>query len=381
MIHERLVEEYGFDGTYQRVKLFVGEVRPGILAAAGTGEAGAGLHRRFEVVRGLPRARWTGAMRAMCWPTSASQRVLVPSDTVRSRDPFCCFTTRQDLGMFFDCHRRAFAHFGGVPATLVYDRTKTVVKRHVRPGEAVPVHPQAAAFAEHYGFTIDVLAAYRPTGKGRVERQVRIVREHVLAGRRFDSLAELDSAFTAWLPIRRDQTHRTHGQPIGERAEIERQALRPLPERPYLVAEQHLRRVGKDCLVSFEGSAYSVPAARVQAGMRVAVRASVGTVSIHTLVPDPDGGTLLASIPAPSSTGSGSWTPGTGRACPTGAPARSPWTRPPARPTRRPGRSGRWTRWTCCGNGGPRPRSPPAAAVLTSTRVSPKGVPDEPARR
>jgi hypothetical protein len=214
-----------------------------------------------------------------------------------SRDPFCCFTTRQDLGTFFDCHRRAFAHFGGVPATLVYDRTKTVVKRHVRPGEAVPVHPQAAAFAEHYGFTIDVLAAYRPTGKGRVERQVRIVREHVLAGRRFDSLAEADAAFTAWLPIRRAQTHRTHGQPIGKRAEIERQALRPLPDRPYLVAEQHLRRVGKDCLVSFEGSAYSVPAARVQAGMRVAVRASVGTVSIHTLVPDPHGGTLLAEHP------------------------------------------------------------------------------------
>ncbi len=30
-----------------------------------------------------------------------------------SRDPFCCFTTSQDLQTFFDCHRRAFAHFGG----------------------------------------------------------------------------------------------------------------------------------------------------------------------------------------------------------------------------------------------------------------------------
>ncbi len=42
------------------------------------------------------------------------------------------------------------------------------------------LHPEAAAFAEHYGFVIDPLAAYRPTGKGRVERQVLIVREHVL---------------------------------------------------------------------------------------------------------------------------------------------------------------------------------------------------------
>ena len=47
------------------------------------------------------------------------------------------------------------------------------------------------------GRTIDVLAAYRPTGKGRVERQVLIVRDHVITGRAFDSIAELDRAFAA----------------------------------------------------------------------------------------------------------------------------------------------------------------------------------------
>jgi transposase len=119
-----------------------------------------------------------------------------------SRDPFSCFTTSMDLATFWDCHRRAFAHFGGVPGSIVYDRTKTVIKRQVAPRLAVPLHPEAAAFAEHYGFTIDVLAAYRPTGKGRVERQVSIVRDHVIAGRSFDSIAELDGAFATWLPIR-----------------------------------------------------------------------------------------------------------------------------------------------------------------------------------
>ncbi|WP_442693077.1 hypothetical protein [Streptomyces pseudogriseolus] len=32
---------------------------------------------------------------------------------LNSREPFCCFTTSQDLQTFVDCHRRAFAHFGG----------------------------------------------------------------------------------------------------------------------------------------------------------------------------------------------------------------------------------------------------------------------------
>jgi len=140
-----------------------------------------------------------------------------------------------------------------------------------------------------------VLAAYRPTGKGRVERQVAIVGDHVLTGRRFTTLAEADAAFTGWLPIRRAQTHRTHGQLIGERAAADRAALAPLPAAPYLVCERHLRRVGKDCLVSFAASLYSVPARRVRAGQRVEVRAGAGVVAVHALAVD--GGQLLAAHP------------------------------------------------------------------------------------
>jgi hypothetical protein len=203
-----------------------------------------------------------------------------------SRDPFTCFTTSMDLATFWDCHRRAFAHFGGVPGSIVYDRTKTVLKRHVALGVAVPLHPEAAAFAEHYGFTIDVLAAYRPTGKGRVERQVNIVRDHVMAGRSFDSVAELDGAFAAWLPIRRGQVHRTHGQVIIARAGVDRAALSPLPDRPYLVTDKHLRRVGKDALVSFEASSYSVPARQVRAGQRVQLQVDGENVTTRALPAD-----------------------------------------------------------------------------------------------
>ncbi|HEV8557586.1 MAG TPA: hypothetical protein VGR06_14440 [Actinophytocola sp.] len=86
-----------------------------------------------------------------------------------------------------------------------------MVRRHVAPGVAVPLHPEAVAFAGHYGFAIGVLAACRPTGRGRVEWQADIVREHVLAGRLFGSLTEVQAAFAAWVPMRRAQVHRTHG--------------------------------------------------------------------------------------------------------------------------------------------------------------------------
>ena len=184
VICERLTAGYGYAGSYQRVKMHVAEVRPKIAAElAGDENPLAGLHRRFEVV--------AGAQAQVDWGEEAG--VLIGTPKIYSfhmvlsysRDPFCCYTARTDLATFFACHIRAFEYFGGVPGSVVYDRTKTVVKRHVAPGMAVPLHPEAVAFAGHYGFDVDVLAAYRPTGKGRVERQVEIVRAHVLAGRAF----------------------------------------------------------------------------------------------------------------------------------------------------------------------------------------------------
>jgi transposase len=288
VIHERLVAEHGFTGHYQRVKVFLAEARPRTAAEPAERDENplTGLHRRFEVV--------PGAQAQVDWGDEGDLLAHVGIGAVYSfhmtlsysRDPFTCFTTSMDLATFWDCHRRAFAHFGGVPGTIVYDRTKTVVKRHVAPGVAVPLHPEAAAFAEHSGFVIDVLAAYRPTGKGRVERQVVIVRDHVIAGRSFDTLAELDGAFETWLPIRRAQVHRTHGQVIGVRAEADRAALGPLPEQPYLVTDKHLRRVGKDALISFEASFYSVPAKAVRAGQRVQLSVEPDTVTIRALGAD-----------------------------------------------------------------------------------------------
>src|SRR4051794_22658494 len=308
VIHERLVAEYGFTGSYQRVKVFLAEARPRITAelAASDDNPLDGLHRRFEVIPGAQAQVDWGDEGGVLAHAGVPRVYSFHMTLSHSRDPFVCFVTSMDIATFFDCHRRAFAHFGGVPGSLVYDRTKTVVRRHVAPGAAVPLHPEAAAFAEHYGFAIDVLAAYRPTGKGRVERQVAIVRDHVLAGRSFDSVEELDAAFAAWLPIRRAQTHRTHGQVIGVRAEVDRAALRPLPTTPYLVADRHLRRVGKDALISFEASLYSVPARRVRPGQRVQLQVDGEAVTIRALPTEtgPGGSGWLATHPRARERGS-----------------------------------------------------------------------------
>ena len=119
---------------------------------------------------------------------------------------------------------------------------------------------------------------------------MQIVRDHVLAGRSFGSMAAVQQAFNDWLPIRRRQVHRTHGPVIGVRAEADRAALAPVPTTPYLVCERFLRRVGRDCLISFAASYYSVPARQVHAGQRVEIRVGAdsdaggaGTLTVHQL--------------------------------------------------------------------------------------------------
>ena len=143
VIHERLVAEHGFDGHYQRVKMYVAEARERLARDIEVESGLHGHHRRFEVVAGAQaQVDWgdEGEIQTVTGPLRVSSFHMA---LAYSRDPFCCFTAAQDLGTFWDCHRRAFAHFGGVPAVIVYDRTKTVVRRHVGRGQQTPLHPEA----------------------------------------------------------------------------------------------------------------------------------------------------------------------------------------------------------------------------------------------
>ncbi|WP_371674174.1 integrase core domain protein [Streptomyces sp. NBC_00289] len=107
----------------------------------------------------------------------------------------------------------------------------------------------------------------------------------------------MDAAFSAWVPRRRDQIHKTHREVIGIRAARDHAALKPLPPTPYLVAERHLRPVGKDCLVAFGGNLYSVPARKVRPRQLVEIRATKSQVMLHSTVPDASGETLLSTHP------------------------------------------------------------------------------------
>jgi hypothetical protein len=183
-----------------------------------------------------------------------------------SRDSFCALTGSQDLVTFWACHRAAFAHFGGVPREVLYDRTKTVVRVHVGRerslGENV-FHPEALASAHHYGSSLKLCKAYRPQTKGKVESDVPYVRERLLRAHSFTSHEHANQAWLSWNEdVARPRVHGTHGELVAVRGERDRAALGPEPPTPDLVVERTTRVVARDGLFSFEGRRYAVPDAR-----------------------------------------------------------------------------------------------------------------------
>lgn len=110
---------------------------------------------------------------------------------------------------------------------------------------------------------------YPPRGTSRAGTQPRAITDEVAALIEDMLRADVDlpvsviherlaSDHAVTVNHQRVKIYRTHGQVIGERAVADHAALTPCPAQPYLVADTHLRRVGRDCLVSFESSRYSV---------------------------------------------------------------------------------------------------------------------------
>ena len=157
----------GSPGPTSGSRCLLAEARPRWIAAEPGRAGAAGVHRRFEAVPGR-RPRSTGATKVLAH--AGSGEVYSFHMTLsHSRDLFMCFTTSIDHGDVLGLPPggvRPLRRGPGRRSSMTAPRPSS---NAMSPrGLAVPLHPQSAAFAAHYGFTIDVLAAYRPTGKGRV---------------------------------------------------------------------------------------------------------------------------------------------------------------------------------------------------------------------
>ena len=163
------------------------------------------------------------------------------------------FTRSMKLPVLLQCHKNAFAFFGGWPRAILYDNMKQVRLSQQQ------LHPQFLDFANHYGFGIKTHQPYRPRTKGKVERVVDYVKDNFLNGRCFADFADLNAQALHWLNSTANvRLHATTKQrPIDLLVKEELTSVSSIA--PYLVGQQVQRQAGWDALVRFERSRYSIP--------------------------------------------------------------------------------------------------------------------------
>ena len=259
-IHEKLMEQ-GCDCKYTIVSQYVATRKADLNEKATV---------RFETMPGLQGQ--------VDWGFFENYKVLENGESRKlycflmvlgySRMRYIEFVTDMSTTTLIKCHINAFRYFDGYPEEILYDNMKqVVVKRMLKQSES-ELNKQFEDFAGFYGFKPILCRPYRGQTKGKAERTVRYVRENFMVGIRYHSLADLNSQAHAWCNKINARIHgTTNERPIDRLPE---ENLLPL-RREYIVDKINLRRVEKDCLISYAGNKYSVPAEYVGRDVTVIV--------------------------------------------------------------------------------------------------------------
>ncbi|MEE8166253.1 MAG: IS21 family transposase [Myxococcota bacterium] len=248
-IHEMIVAR-GYRGSVQQTRRLVRRLRPRPAAEA---------YLRLRTLPGeQAQVDWGhfGQVKVGRAERPLSAFVMVLS---WSRALHVLFTLDQTMESFLRGHVLAFEYFGGAARTLLYDNLKTAVL--ARQGNAIEFHPRLLELAGHYHFLPRPCAVARGNEKGRVERQIRFLRDRFFAARQFRDVEDLNAQFLRW------RTEWAHARPcpgdpdqtVAGALEEERPRLLTLPEHPFECDLVLAKSSGKTPYLRFDRNDYSIP--------------------------------------------------------------------------------------------------------------------------
>jgi transposase len=252
-IYQDLVRDYNFKGSYTAVKDYSRKLLsttqkvymvmtslPGEEAQVDYGYVGT------IKVDGKPRKAWVFIM-ALSY----------------SRYMYASIVFDQSVKSFIQSHVEAFHFFGGVPETVKIDNLKAAV---VEADFYEPVLQRTyASFAAHYGFYAQPCRIYTPTDKGKVESNVKYVKDNCFKGRDFKDIKDAREFLSRWLTETANK--RIHGTikkiPLELFETAEKPKLLKLPQEDFIFSKTAQATVHPNCHVAYGGNYYSVPYAYI----------------------------------------------------------------------------------------------------------------------
>ncbi|HET8765508.1 MAG TPA: IS21 family transposase, partial [Rhodanobacter sp.] len=246
-IFERLRDEHGYAGGITVVKDYVAGWRQRaremfVPPAHAPGHAQVDFGEAIGIIGGVERK-----VHFFAFDLPHSDACFVAAYPAETKEAFC------------DGHVKAFAFFGGVPKSILYDNTRIAVARILGDG----VRQRTQVFSElqsHYLFEDRFGRPGKGNDKGKVEGLVGYARRNYMVPvPAFDSFEALNAHLLECCRKRMRERLRGHAETIGERLERDLAALRrPLPP-PYDACEKVPATVSSLSLVRYRRNDYSVP--------------------------------------------------------------------------------------------------------------------------
>ena len=182
-------------------------------------------------------------------------------DVPQSDAPFVKGYPAETTEAFLDGHVSAFAFFGGVPLSILYDNTALAVAKICGDGR----RERTRAFTElqsHYLFRDRFGRPAKGNDKGKVEGLVKYARSNFMTPiPHAASFEELNARLADRCRQRQGDRAGRHSQSIGERLHADLDAFKGLPAVPLEPCEKRAARVSSTALVRYRCNDYSVPTA------------------------------------------------------------------------------------------------------------------------
>jgi transposase len=267
-IFERLRDERGFEGGYTTVRDYVRPRRQHLKEvfvplAHRAGHAQADFGEATVALGGVAQK-----IRFFVMSLPQSDAMFVKAYHAETAEAFC------------DGHVAAFAFFGGVPLSILYDNTRLAVAQILGDGTRKRSR-MFEALQSHYLFDDRFGRPARGNDKGKVEGMVGFARRTFMVP--IPSAPDIEALNAMLLDRCRDRLtavlRGAEGASIGARLEVDRAAFMALPTTPFDACCKRPGRVSSLSLVRYKNTDYSVPVA--YAHRDVMVKAYVDEVVIE----------------------------------------------------------------------------------------------------
>ena len=238
-IWQDLVDDHGFEASYECVKRFVRKLR---------GAPAGDPHPRIATSPGEEAQVDYGGDGPLVRDANSGKyrRVRLFAMTLGfSRKSVWLLTRKSSSQIWSELHETAFRRLGGTPRTVVLDNLKEGV---LKPDVYDPsLNPLYRDMLEHYGVVALPARIRDPNRKGKVESAVGFAQKR-LRGMRFESLEEAQAYIDRWTERWADT--RIHGTTKQQVAALfnseEKSSLQALPITPFRYYEYGSRAVHLD---------------------------------------------------------------------------------------------------------------------------------------